>query len=173
MMKKILLLGYMGSGKSVIGKLVAERLEIPFYDLDNLIENRLQISISEIFMQKGEIYFRKMEHLIFNEMMASEDAFVLSLGGGTPCYANNHLLLNGSTTTSVYLNASIDTLSERLASNSTRRPLIAHLDDAALKEYIAKHLFDRSYFYNQASLKIFVNHKTPEQITDEVLYLLA
>lgn len=172
-MKKILILGYMGSGKSVIGNSVGKRLQIPFYDLDNLIENRQQMSISEIFKQKGEIYFRRIEHQIFTEMIKQDETFVLSLGGGTPCYANNHLLLSGDNIASVYLNASIATLHTRLISERRNRPLIAHLDDDEFKEYIAKHLFDRSYFYNQATYKILVNSKTPEEITSEIIALLT
>ncbi|WP_432671558.1 shikimate kinase [Flavobacterium sp. SM2513] len=172
-MKKILVLGYMGSGKSVIGKMIAERLHFPFFDLDQVIENRLQLSISEIFLKKGEIYFRKIEHEIFNELILNEESFVLSLGGGTPCYANNHLLLSGQNTASVYLNASIDTLFSRLFLERKNRPLIANLTDAEFKEFIAKHLFDRSYFYNQALLKILVNDKTKEEIATEIINRLA
>lgn len=172
-MKKILILGYMGSGKSVIGKSVAERLKIQFYDLDILIENRQQMSISEIFKQKGEIYFRKVEHEIFSEMINKEEDFVLSLGGGTPCYANNHLFLSDESTTSVYLNASIETLYSRLISERHNRPLIANLNDDEFREYIAKHLFDRSYFYNQATYRILVNAKTPEEIASEIITFLA
>lgn len=172
-MRKILMLGYMGSGKSTIGKLVAQRLGISFFDLDILIENRLQMSVSEIFLQKGEIYFRKIEHQLFNELLNDDKTFVLSLGGGTPCYANNHLLLTSSNVVSVYLNASIDTLSSRLFLERSKRPLIASLSEEEFKEYIAKHLFDRSYFYNQSSFKVLVNKKTPEQITGEILGLLT
>jgi shikimate kinase len=172
-MKKILLLGYMGSGKSVIGKMLAKRLKMKFYDLDNFIENRLQLSISEIFQQKGEIFFRKMEHQIFQELMTNNDYFILSLGGGTPCYANNHLFLSSENTVSVYLNASIETLFNRLFLERKNRPLIANLGDEAFKEYIAKHLFDRSYFYNQATHKILVNNKTELKITSEIIDLLA
>lgn len=172
-MKKILILGYMGSGKSIIGKLVAERLRISFYDLDVLIENQLQMSINEIFRQKGEIYFRKQEHQIFSQIMEKDQSFVLSLGGGTPCYANNHLLLSGKYTMSVYLNASIAILTSRLSTERGKRPLIANLNDDEFSEYIAKHLFDRSYFYNQATFKVLVNNKTPEQITNEIINALA
>lgn len=172
-MKKILLLGYMGSGKSIIGKLVAERLQFPFHDLDQLIENRFQMAISEIFRQKGEIHFRKIEHQIFQEFMSNEESFVLSLGGGTPCYANNHVLLKKPGTTSIYLKASIETLRLRLVGERKNRPLLAQLTDEEVKEYIAKHLFERSYFYLQASIAIIVDDKTPHQISDEILESLA
>lgn len=163
----------MGSGKSTVGKLVAERLNIPFYDLDQFIENRLDMSISTIFDDKGEIFFRKVEHQLFHEIMNQKDSFVLSLGGGTPCYANNHLLLSGEMRTSIYLNASIDVLSTRLFPERGKRPLIANLNESEFKEYIAKHLFDRSYFYNQADYKMLVNNKTPEVITDEIINVLT
>ena len=172
-MKKILIVGYMGSGKSVIGKMLANQLKIAFYDLDDLIENRLQTSISEIFQQKGEIFFRKIEHQILNELMANDENFVLSLGGGTPCYANNHLLLSAENVTSIYLNASIETLFNRLILERKNRPLIANLHDDDFKEYIAKHLFDRSYFYNQATHKILVNGKAVSEITSEIVDGLA
>jgi len=172
-MKKILVLGYMGSGKSVIGKMLAKRLKIKFYDLDNLIENRLQLSISEIFQRKGEIFFRKIEHQIFQELMTNNEDFILSLGGGTPCYANNHLFLSSENTVSIYLNASIETLFNRLFLERKNRPLIANLGNEDFKEYIAKHLFDRSYFYNQATHKILVNNKTEWKITSEIIDLLA
>lgn len=172
-MKKILILGYMGSGKSIIGKLVAERVGITYYDLDNIIEKRFEMSISEIFRQKGEIFFRKREHEIFKEFLIKAETFVLSLGGGTPCYANNHLLFSGQGVTSIYLNASIDTLHARLFNERHNRPLIADLDNDEFKEYIAKHLFDRSYFYNQANFKILVNEKSPQSITTEIVNLLT
>lgn len=172
-MKKIVVLGYMGSGKSVIGEMVAKRLQFSFYDLDKLIENRLEMTISEIFSQKGEIYFRKIEHQIFHDLMSRNESFVLSLGGGTPCYANNHLLLSGENTVSVYLNASIGTLFSRLFSERKNRPLIANLNDVDFREYVAKHLFDRSYFYNQATLKVLVNDKSTDEITDEIINQLT
>ncbi|MDD3003902.1 shikimate kinase [Flavobacterium sp.] len=172
-MKKILLTGYMGSGKSIIGKLLAQKLAINHYDLDDLIEKRLETSVSEIFKQKGEIFFRKTEHAILNEIIHSEETFVLSLGGGTPCYANNHLALLDKKVTSFYLNASITTLSSRLAEEKAHRPLIAHLNEDELKEYIAKHLFDRSYFYNQANYTIKIDAKSSDDIVKEILSLLT
>lgn len=172
-MKKILIVGYMGSGKSVVGKLLAECLKITFYDLDDLIEKCLGISISEIFRQKGEIYFRKIEHHLFQELIENEETFVLSLGGGTPCYANNHFFLSDKNVHSFYLNASIDVLHSRLFLERKNRPLIANLSDSEFKEYIAKHLFDRSYFYNQAMHKILVKEKTPDIIANEIMQFLA
>ena len=93
----------MGCGKSVIGAFLAEKLQIPFYDLDQEIEKETQISIAELFQTKGEIYFRKKENEILKTFLAKENDFVLSLGGGTPCYYNNHELLLQEDVFSIYL----------------------------------------------------------------------
>ena len=86
---KIVLIGYMASGKSTIGKILAKELNLSFIDLDHYISDREQMSIPEIFNQKGEIYFRKIETKCLLEVLEKEQEFILSLGGGTPCYGNN------------------------------------------------------------------------------------
>jgi shikimate kinase len=105
--------------------------------------------------------------------MHDKNSFVLSLGGGTPCYANNHEMLNQDNVVSIYLNASIDTLYERLISENSKRPILANKSAAEMKEFIAKHLFDRSYYYNQSKHKINVNNKSAEEIVLEIEKLLA
>jgi shikimate kinase len=167
-MNKIILLGYMGSGKSTIAKLLAQRTGLPFKDLDSLIENNENLSVAEIFVQKSEIHFRKLEHQIFEQLMATEESFVLSLGGGTPCYANNAEFLNGIGVTSIYLKASIEELYRRLAASKQERPLIANMPDAEIPEFIAQHLFERSFFYHMASQVIIVDGKSPETIVAEI-----
>lgn len=171
-MNKIILVGYMGSGKTEIGKLVSKKTNIPFCDLDHLIENRLSKSINQIFSEFGEVFFRKKEHEVFTEKINSGESFVLSLGGGTPCYANNHLLLQSDGVVSVYLKASIATLVQRLKENRSERPLLKDLTEEELTEYIAKHLFDRSYYYNQCKHIVIVDGKSPEQIVDEIEKIL-
>lgn len=172
-MKKIILLGYMGCGKSTIAKLIAEITNLKALDLDNCIENTTNTSINNLFATKGELYFRKLEHEILSELMNNQDSFVLSLGGGTPCYANNHELLKGENVISIYLNASIPTLYNRLINEKENRPLIADKSEGELKEYIAKNLFDRSYYYNQAQFKVLVDGKSAKEITNEILSILA
>jgi shikimate kinase len=170
-MDKIILLGYMGSGKSTIAKLLAQMQGLPFKDLDAIIERRENSSIKDIFDQKGEIYFRKLEHMILRELLASSEDFVLSLGGGTPCYANNHELLNGQGIVSVYLKASLNELYKRLQPHKTDRPLIAAMDDNEMQEFIAKHLFERSFFYSQALHSVSVDGKSPKAIATEIARL--
>ena len=172
-MKKIILLGYMGCGKSTIAKLLANLTSISYLDLDEIIEKQENSSVKKLFSDKGEIYFRKLEHQILASLIHNQDSFILSLGGGTPCYSNNHEFLKADHVISIYLNASVDTLYERLLFNSEQRPLIADKNPEEMKEFIAKNLFDRSYYYNQAKYKITVDGKSPEEILSEIENLLA
>ena len=153
---KIVLIGYMGSGKTAVGKILAHELQIPFMDLDAEIEKQLGCSISQIFSDKGEIYFRKQENIVLQRLLAENENFVLATGGGTPCYGNTlEMLLNNKEITTIYLKVSIQTLEARLFSDKEKRPLLAHIDTTeALNDFIRKHLFERSYFYNQAGLII-------------------
>jgi len=172
-MKKIILLGYMGSGKSTIAKILANSFAIPFLDLDEIIEKQENSSIKKLFSEKGEIYFRKLEHQILEELIHNQNSFVLSLGGGTPCYANNHEFLKSDDVISIYLKASVETLYNRLINSRSNRPLIAQKTPDEMKEFIAKNLFDRSYYYNQAQYKISVEGKSPDEIIAEIETILA
>jgi shikimate kinase len=172
-MKKIILLGYMGCGKSTIAKLLANSTSISYLDLDEIIEKHENSSIKKIFSEKGEIYFRKLEHQIFANLIQNQDSFILSLGGGTPCYSNNHEFLKSKGVISIYLSASIATLYERLLNPNTERPLIANKNPEEIMEFIAKNLFDRSYFYNQAQYKINVDGKSPVEIISEIETILV
>ncbi|MCC9016819.1 shikimate kinase [Flavobacterium lipolyticum] len=172
-MKKIILLGYMGCGKSTIAQNMSKITNIPFLDLDKCIEERANLSIKEIFEKQGEIYFRKLEHEMFVELLRSPERSIIGLGGGTPCYANNHELLKGKDVISIYLKASIETLYGRLVHNKSKRPLIAEMNEEEMKEFIAKHLFDRSFYYNQAQYKVTVDDKTVEETVQDILAVLA
>ncbi len=172
-MSKVVLMGYMGSGKSIIGQLLSEKTGISFIDLDNFIELKETITIKSIFENKGEIYFRKIEHQYFKELLQSDQHFILSTGGGTICYASNHELLNNNEIISIYLNASIDTLYDRLVVEKTKRPIIAEKSEIEMRDFIAKHLFDRNYYYNQAKFKINVNNKSIQEIVIEIEKILA
>lgn len=172
-MKKVVLIGYMGSGKSVVAKKIAHEMGISVVELDELIENQCKMTISEIFKTKGELFFRKLEHQLFLELLQNRDNLIISTGGGTPCYYNNHEFLNGEHIVSVYLNASIDTLYSRLINEKEKRPLIANLDDIDWQEFIAKHLFDRSFYYNQATFKVSVDNKSIDEVASEIIQLLT
>ena len=170
---KIILLGYMGSGKTTVGIQLAKKLFLNFTDLDEFIEEKEQKSIKEIFEQKGEIYFRKIEHKYLKQFIKENESYVLSLGGGTPCYAGNlDLILHDKNNLSFYLRGSISTLFKRLSENKFKRPLINDLSDNQLTEYIAKHLFERSVFYDKATYKISIDDKEVQEIVTEIRILL-
>jgi shikimate kinase len=172
-MKKIILLGYMGCGKSTIAKLLANSTSFSYLDLDEIIEKNENASVKNIFSEKGEIYFRKLEHQILEKLINNQESFILSLGGGTPCYSNNHEFLKSSNVISIYLKASVETLYDRLLYSNSERPLIANKNPEEMKEFIAKSLFDRSYYYNQAQFKISVDGKSSEEIISEIETILA
>ncbi|MGK4567463.1 shikimate kinase [Flavobacterium sp. 3HN19-14] len=152
---------------------MAESTGLNSVDLDHLIEKKAGMTVPEIFQCKGEIHFRKLEHEMLKAVAASQDDAIVSLGGGTPCYANNHELLNGNGIISIYLKGSVATLCERLSKSKTKRPLIAGLSENELGKFIAKHLFDRSYYYNQATYKINIDGKSLSAIVNEITDLLA
>jgi shikimate kinase len=105
--------------------------------------------------------------------MQTNQSMILSLGGGTPCYFSNHELFFGENVIAIYLKASIETLLERISSSNSNRPLLANKTEVEQKEFIAKHLFDRSYYYHQAQYSVVVDAKSPEQIVAEILAILA
>lgn len=170
---KIVLIGYMASGKSTIGKILAKELNLSFIDLDHYISDREQMSIPEIFTQKGEIYFRKIETKYLLEVLEKEQEFILSLGGGTPCYGNNMEIILNSDAASVYLKASIPTITERIRTGKRKRPLVAHLSNEELPEFIGKHLFERQFYYLQSNHSIAVDGKQKYEIVNDLLKALC
>ncbi len=160
----------MASGKSTIGQLLADELRLKFIDLDLAIENKTGYTITETIFNKGELYFRKLERQMLEELLL-EDDFVLSTGGGSPCYYDNMDLINRNSI-SIYLQNSVMNLYERLEAGKSTRPLIAHLEGDALKEYVGKHLFERNVFYDKATLVVQTANKSPEQITEEIKSLI-
>ena len=138
----------MASGKSSVGKVLADNFGYSFIDLDEYIEYKEAASITEIFTQKGEIYFRIKEIEYLKEILSLEKNIILSVGGGAPCYGENMKLIN-DTATALYLKASIKTLMDRLNKEKKNRPLVANLSLEKMSEFIGKHLFERAYFYEQ------------------------
>ncbi len=164
---KIILLGYMGCGKSTVAKALQEAFDSKALDLDDYIIEKEGLSISEIFAAKGEIYFRKQENKYLIELLESKKSFILALGGGTPCYANNIEFIKKEAK-SFYLKGKIDTLFQRLRQENSSRPLISELNDEKLKEFIAKHLFERAPFYEQANHIISIDDKSVAAIASEI-----
>ncbi|WP_312077348.1 shikimate kinase [Chryseobacterium sp.] len=169
----ISLVGYMGSGKSHISKILSDKINFKLLDLDKEISRRVKMTIPEIFEKKGEIYFRKTEREVLEEILATEENIVLSLGGGTPVYYNNMEIINLSSK-SIFLRANISTLVERLSKQKDKRPLVANIAEEDLPEFIAKHLFERNVYYSKSQFTISTDNRDPEDIVNEIkekLYL--
>jgi shikimate kinase len=164
---KITLIGYMGCGKSYTGRALAAQLNLPFFDLDEVIGQLFGCNQADLMRRKGEVAFREAErkalHIVLNK-----DKFVLACGGGTPAYYDNieYLLKN---TTVVYLNCGILTLKERLTAEKASRPLIENIADEELEEFIAKHLFERRIFYEQAQIKIVADTLKVEDLAIQLV----
>ncbi|KAA1246495.1 shikimate kinase [Aquimarina sp. RZ0] len=170
----IILLGYMGCGKSSIGKELASELDMKYLDLDDYLETQEEKSIKKIFEDKGEIYFRKKESEYLKKVLNESVNTIISLGGGTPCFAGNiELIKENVHCKSIYLKTSLDELVDRLFVERHARPLIAHIDKKPdLKDFIRKHLFERSFYYNQAEYVVSTDSKTVNQIAQEIKNVL-
>jgi len=146
----------MGSGKSFYASKLAEKKQLAYIDLDQYIEEQEGASIAQIFENKGEVYFRKIESKYLTELLKSKKDAVFALGGGTPCYADNLDQINSNQDCiSVYLQKSVLDISKHLYTEKSKRPLIAHFsNEEDFVEYISKHLFERQAFYLQADHKI-------------------
>lgn len=157
----------MAAGKSTVAALLAKKLGYKYFDLDDYIQNKLGLSISEIFKIKGAVYFRKLESDCLYEILAQKTPFVLSVGGGTPTFGNNMSLMNQHALT-VYLKVSQKELVKRLIAEKKHRPLVADLTDEAIPEFVAKHLFERNRFYNQAAMILDSDLKEVSDIVNKI-----
>lgn len=158
----------MASGKSSIGKILSKKLSLRFVDLDDYIIESEKMSISDIFKEKGEIYFRLIENKYLKEILSKDEDFVLSLGGGTPCYANNMEEINKLSSISIYLQGNVSTMVKRLIKKKSKRPLIASLGDDKIPEFVAKHLFERRFYYEQAKMTVKIDHKSKRKLAKKL-----
>ena len=151
-MKPVFLVGYMGAGKTTVGKVLAEQLGWEFMDLDVFIENRRHKSIKEIFDTYGEEEFRRIESRLLKEVCDFQDT-VIACGGGTPCHSNNMDIMKSKGMV-VYLNVPVSILFSRLSRprSKAKRPVIASKTDDELMAFIEKNISEREIFYNQANL---------------------
>ena len=148
MPSRIILIGYMGSGKTTVGKVLSRELNLPFYDLDWYIENRMHKSIHQIFEEKGEEGFRKIERNLLHEVAEFENV-IISCGGGTPCFFDNIGYINQQGE-SVYLKCRADGLSAHLRMGKTIRPLLLNKTNEEVELFISEQLAQRESFYSQA-----------------------
>jgi shikimate kinase len=146
---KIFLIGFMGVGKTTLGKMMASKLRLPFVDMDHWISQQQKLTISEIFGKYGEPFFRKLEFESLRDIIQSYEDVIIATGGGFPCHGQNMEIMNQLGTT-IYFNTDAKPLAKRLAHAKTVRPLIAGKDEAQILEVIEELLSKREKFYQQA-----------------------
>ena len=175
MVKSLILMGYMGCGKSALGKYLTTSQSLPFIDLDQYIEAQENRSISEMFALHGELYFRQKERFYLEKLLSDVSPSIIALGGGTPCYYDNIDFINqNKNLTTVYLKTTPKTLVKRLFDQKDHRPMIDHLTTPeALEEFIAKHLFERVPYYLKAQHQIVTDHQSIEDLAHHVEKILA
>lgn len=149
-MKRVFLIGYMGAGKTTVGRLLAKRANLSFIDLDHYIEGRFHKAVPAIFAEKGEEAFRDMERRMLHEVAEFEDVLI-STGGGTPCFFDNMAFMNTHGAT-VYLKVSVDELANRLEVCKQNRPVLKNRSGEELRSFIRENLEKRLPFYSQASI---------------------
>ena len=147
-MTRIFLTGYMGAGKTTLGRALAAELGIPFIDLDHYIEKRNCKTIAQLFAEKGEEGFREIERRMLHEVGEFEDV-IISTGGGTPCFFDNIEYMNAQGTT-VYLDVPVERLHIRLSIAKAKRPLIKDKNDEELMAFITEQLAKRAPHYCKA-----------------------
>jgi len=147
-MKNIYLIGFMGSGKSYLGKYLSEKFDQKFLDLDQFIEDSVQISIPQIFSSIGEEGFREKEANLLRKT-ADFNQYIISCGGGTPCFNDNMQWIKEHGI-SIYLKTTEELLFKRLNNQKSRRPLISSMSDEDLRNFISKKIIEREKFYEQA-----------------------
>ncbi len=165
MVKSIVLVGMMGSGKSSIGRILAKELKIPFVDTDQLIEKTYKKKISNIFKIHGEAFFRRLEYKTCSAVLKAHDAKVISIGGGAFINPKIRNLIK-SKAISIWFNVSLNNLYLRLKKSKNKRPL---LDYANLKNSILKTLNHRKKYYRLANLCINIKDENPKQLVKLIL----
>lgn len=166
-MTRIFLIGYMGAGKTTLGKALAKELNLPFIDLDWRIEGRFHKTVGEVFTERGEEGFRELERQMLHEVAEIEDV-IISTGGGTPCFFDNmdFMCSQGET---VFLDASHEVLFRRLKAAKQSRPLLRDKSDEELMDFIKEAIGKRMKWYSRAKYVVGADElETREQIQDTI-----
>ncbi|MBS2096720.1 shikimate kinase [Carboxylicivirga linearis] len=148
--KRVFLVGFMGSGKSTLGRRLKHEMGWNFLDLDDVFEDKFQTSIKQYFADYGEESFRQAEKECLEDVIHQEN-LIIATGGGTPCFFDNMDVMNENGLT-IYLKLSIETLISRLNSGKNVRPLVANKSGDELYQFIKEKLEEREFFYNQSKV---------------------
>lgn len=162
------MIGMPGSGKTTLGKILAERLNLPFIDLDDEIEKKTGQPIRQIFKEKGEAYFRRTEYSLLKKLTSNNKKFIMATGGGTPCFYNSMDFINRSGI-SLFLNVSVDEMTKRLMGHGkSERPLLKNIPIGKLTKSLQEKLNSRIYYYKKAKLECEGDHLESEGIVDQL-----
>ena len=157
----------MGSGKTHWGKILSKQINLPYFDLDEVIAASEKKTVQQIFHDKGEEYFRVKEQEVLEALAEDHDNIIISTGGGTPCFFNNIDFMKQQGKV-VWLNTAVDILLERLLKQKHSRPLIKNISDADLKAFIIKKLQDRKMYYEQAHVMLHEETITTESLLKSI-----
>lgn len=157
----------MGAGKSVIGRQLAKSLNLSFYDLDSEIEAKYCMTISSIFKKFDEVCFRKLEHTTLLSFAEKND-FVMSCGGGTPCFCNNMEIMNSLGTT-IYIKMPAGELVDRIANSAKKRPLTEEKSQEELAAYVENTLHIREPFYSMAKITIDGSATNKKELEEKII----
>lgn len=164
---RIFIVGYMGCGKSTFGPKLANALQLPFYDLDILFEERYKISIQNFFSKYGENHFREFEHQILTEAAENEE-FVLSTGGGTPCFFDQMNFMNQKGAT-LFLNPPFEVIVKRLKTSPKKRPLLQRFGAADFEKKLHEHFMQREVCYRQSTFNIEEDSPSEKEVAERIL----
>ncbi len=171
-MKPLFLVGYMGCGKSTLGRKIARRLGMLFTDTDHCVEEREGATIADLFQYEGEEQFRTIEREVLEQIIARGDAVVVSTGGGLPTWRDNMQRMNtvGST---IYLKRSATQIASRLSPyGRSKRPRLRNLSDDELVDFMARDMAEREKFYSQATWTFDCSDKTDEELVELLVMVL-
>lgn len=173
-MVRIIIVGYMGSGKTTIGKALSKATGITFYDLDWYIESRMHKTVKQLFDERGEEGFRQIERNMLHEVAEFENV-IISCGGGTPCFFDNMDYMNQQGFT-IYLKATPEVLYEHLRMGKTVRPLLLNKTADEMKAYIQEQLEYRKKFYEKAKhtfdVSLLDNHEAIKSTIDQLCTMI-
>lgn len=173
-MKRIFLIGYMGAGKTTVGKELAKRTGLSFIDLDHYIESRYHKTVGQLFAERGEEGFREIERKLLQEVSLFEDV-IISTGGGAPCYYDNMECMNASGMT-IYLKVSVEELAKRLEVCKNTRPVLKGRTGEELTAFISETLDRRNSFYERAThifdAEVMLTETDVQSISDNLTRLV-
>ena len=171
-MKPLFLVGYMGCGKSTLGRKLARRLGVDFIDTDALVEEREGASVADVFRYEGEERFRELERSVVERVAASGEACIVATGGGLPTWSDNMEMLSKAGTT-VYLRRSAEQIAARLSPHGRwKRPKLRGLDDRELVEFMSRNIAEREPYYAQAALVLDCDTLSDEEAVERIIHYL-